>query len=278
VAANGGESGLPTLTAARGTGTPHAVSGGSYTVDANGIWTVIFRAVDGAGNETLASANVKIDRTPPTAAVTCTPGAGKLYVCTGTGADSDSGLVRLSRTVDGAAATPLPSDGSFAVEKGRVVVTAVDAAGNTGSSEPLELADRTPPPAPPVATPTPTPTPTAEEPHEVTPRSSSEAVLLSRGGRTGTRLVGQLALAGTPTRTTVDLRPLALGSGRFQFIFRVTVDGKAKTVRKTQTTRKGYSRRISVRVAAAADATVKLTVRKRAGGRWVTHAAATAAL
>jgi hypothetical protein len=279
VAAAGGESGLPTLTAARGTGSPDAITGTSYTVDAEGIWTVIFRAVDGAGNETLASANVKIDRTPPTAAVTCTPGAGKLYICKGTGADGQSGLAGLSRTVDGAAAAPLPGDGSFAVEKGVVVVSAIDAAGNVGTSEPLALADRTPPP--PVSTPTPPPTPKTpakEDSHEVTPRSSSEAVLLRKRGSASSRLVGQLSLAGTPTRTTVDLRPLALGKGRFHFTLKVTVDGKTKTVRKTQTTRKGYSRRISVRVGAAADATVKLTVRRRSGKRWVTHATASAKL
>ena len=69
VAADGGDSGLPTLTAVATAARPTTVSGSSYTVDADGSSTVLFRAVDGAGNETLASAAVKIDRTAPTAAV-----------------------------------------------------------------------------------------------------------------------------------------------------------------------------------------------------------------
>ena len=142
VAANGGDSGLPTLTASNG-GASDTVSGSSYTVDVDGSSTVLFRAVDGAGNETLASAPVKIDRTAPTAAVNCTPGAGTTYACKGEGADNLSGVTGMSWSVDGSAATPMSSGGTFVVAKGTVVVTAVDAAGNAGASVPVTLADRT---------------------------------------------------------------------------------------------------------------------------------------
>ena len=128
---------------------PCAVAGGSYTVDAEGAATINFRAVDGAGNETLAHADVKVDRTPPTAAVTCVAGAGTSWVCTGSGTDVLSRVSSLSYSVDGSAAAAVGGDGSFVVQKGTVVVQAIDGAGNTGASAPVTLADRTPPPPPP---------------------------------------------------------------------------------------------------------------------------------
>ena len=76
----------------------------------------------------------------------------------------------------------------------------------------------------------------------------------------------------------VDLRPLALGAGRFQFVIKVTVGKKTKTFTKTQTTKKGYSSRISVKADAGATAKVALTVKRRSGSRWVTHATASAKL
>jgi hypothetical protein len=267
ITAAGGDSGLPTLTASRG-GASDTVSGNSYTVDADGSSTVLVRAVDGAGNETLASAAVKIDRTAPTAAVTCTAGAGTTYVCKGGGADDLSGVTSMSWSVDGSAATPMSSGGNFVVTKGKVVVTAVDAAGNVGVSAPVALADRTPP----------VKAPTHDETDTVTPRTTSEAVLLKRGGKASARLIGQLAISATPTRTTVDLRPLALGAGRFKIALKVTTDKKSKTYTKTVKTRKGYTSRIQVKAAAAAHATVKLTIKRKSGKRWVTYASGGAEL
>jgi hypothetical protein len=274
VTAEGGDSGLPTLMAARGGGAPEDVTGGSYTVDADGATALSFRAVDGAGNETVATAAVKIDRTPPSAAVTCAPGAGITYVCKGSGADALSGLAGLNWSVDGSAVTGLANDGSFTATKGTVRVTAVDAAGNVAISAPLGLADRTPPPV----KPKPTPTPTPHDDETITPRTTSDAVLLRRGGSGSARLLGQLSISATPTATTVDLRPLALGKGTFQFVIKVRTDKKSKTVRKTIKTKKGYSPRVRVKAAAAADAAVRLTVRRKSGRRWVTHAAGTATL
>ena len=60
VAASGGLSGLAGVTA---NGTP--VVDGSYAAPAQGATTIDFRAVDAAGNETAASAQVKVDTTLP---------------------------------------------------------------------------------------------------------------------------------------------------------------------------------------------------------------------
>jgi hypothetical protein len=49
-------------------------------------------------------------------------------------------------------------------------------------------------------------------------------------------------------------------------------------VRKTQKTVKGYSKRISVKAAAGAEAKVALTVQRRSGKRWVSHASGSAHL
>jgi hypothetical protein len=136
------------------------------------------------------------------------------------------------------------------------------------------LADRTPAP------------PTKDETHdkpetgsdEPTPRSTSQAVLLRKGGAASSRLLGQLGLSSTPTRTTVDLRPLALGKGTFRFVVKVTAGKKAKTFTKTLTTKKGYSSKMTFRAPAASTASVTLTVAKKSGKRWVAYAGATAKL
>ncbi len=134
VSADGGASGMSTLTAARNGGAADTVTNSLYTVDAEGSSTLSFRAVDGAGNETVTTADVKIDRTPPAAAVTCAAGTGTSYLCRATGSDAVSGLSALSYSVNGAAASALSRDGSFTVQKGKVVVYGTDAAGNVGAS------------------------------------------------------------------------------------------------------------------------------------------------
>ncbi len=267
VTADGGESGLATLTGTHG-GATKDVTGGTFTVDTHAASPVTFKAVDGAGNEAQTTTTVRIDRSAPTAVVSCSPGAGLTYVCKGGGADDLSGIAAISWSLNGGAATPLSGDGSFTVTKGTVVVTSVDAAGNVSTSAPVTLADRTPPPKPPVR----------EETETATPRSTSEAVMLRGRGRASARLVGQLAISGTPTRTIVDLRPLALGKGRFQISLTVMTDKKSKTYRKTVKARKGYTPRIRVKTAAAADARVTLTVKRRSGRRWISFASGRAEL
>jgi hypothetical protein len=262
VTAEGGLSGLPTLTVTRAGGVAEPIAG-SYTVESDGASKLTFRAVDGAGNEKTATTEVKVDRTPPAATVSCTPASGTGWTCKAAGSDALSGVATVKYSVDGSA--PAAAGGAFSVQKGTVVVSVTDQAGNTGVSSPLQLADRTPAP----------PTETDDEP---TARSTSKAVLLRKRSAGASRLLGQLGLSATPTRTTVELRPLALGKGTFRFVIKVKTGKKTKTFTKTQRTRKGYSAKMSFRGPAAATASVKLTVAKKSGRRWVAYAGATARL
>jgi hypothetical protein len=263
VTADGGVSGLATLTGARGGEGPVEVTGGTFTVEAEGSSNVTFRAVDGAGNEVSAQGAVKVDRTPPATTVTCTPDAKSLnYNCTAGAVDPLSGLTGVAWSLNGGAPTKVAAGGTFTVSKGKVVVTATDTAGNKGTSAPATLTERH----------------EGESDETVTPRSTSKAVLLGGKAKSSKRLVGQLALSATPTATTVDLRPLALGKGTFQLVLKVTVGKKTKTFTKTQKTVKGYSKRVTVKAAAGADVKVSLTVKRKSGKRWVKHASASAHL
>ena len=261
VTADGGVSGVGSLTGAAGAEAA-AITDGHYVVSADGAWTLTFRAVDGAGNEAVAKADVKVDATAPAARVSCLPDAALAYTCNPSGADAGSGLAALAYSINGAAPVAIGNGAAFSATKGTVVVIATDGAGNSTTSAAVTLTDRTAP----------------KTPTTVTPRSTSEAVLLAGKASASGRLLGQLSLSATPTDTTVDLRPLALGKGTFQFVVKVTYGKKTKTVTKTQTTVKGYSKRISVSVPASATAKVDLTVRRKSGKRWVAHAAAHAKL
>lgn len=268
VAASGGISGLSAVTGARGGEGPIDVAGGVFTVDAEGSSSIVFRAVDGAGNAVTANGAVKVDRTAPAATVTCIPDPkSSNHLCTAGGSDSLSGLASLKWSVNGGAATPIAAGATFSVAKGKVVVSATDTAGNAGVSPTVTLAERK-----------------GDDSHAdsdsedgVTPRSSSEAVFL-KGKASSSRLIGQLSLSATPSATTVDLRPLALGKGTFQLVIKVTVGKKSRTFKKTQKTVKGYSKRVTVKAAAGADVKVTLTVKRKSGKRWITHAAASAKL
>jgi hypothetical protein len=268
VKASGGPSGLATLTVARNGGTPAPISGGAFTVEEDGAWSLEVRAVDGAGNETVKTAQAFIDRTAPTATVSCTPNpGGSGYACTGAGANAASGVAALSYSVDGGAPVTLAGDGAFTVTKGTVVVYAADGAGNVGASEPLTLADRAKPKS------------TASRTGTVTPRTASEAITLRGRGAKRARLVGQLDVARTGKKTTVDLRPLALGKGTYRFVITISAGRKSKRVTRTQRLTSGYSKRIKVSRAIAAKPTkVTLTVSRKAGNRWVALATSTAAL
>jgi hypothetical protein len=255
VAATGGLSGLAAVTA-----NGAAVVDGSYAVPSQGVSTIRFRALDGAGNETTAAAEVKVDTTSPAPTVKCVA-ADAAYTCTANGSDAVSGIAGLAWSVDGSVPVSVGNGGTFTVAKGSVVVYASDNAGNGAASPAVSLADRSAPaPAP-------------------TPRVRSEAVLLRKGGAGAARLVGQLAISSLPEATTIDLRPLAIGKGSFQFVFKITNGKKTKRVTKTQTVGKfGYSKRISVAVGASSTTAVSLTVRRKSGKRWVTYATAAAKL
>ena len=238
---------------------------GSYAVDGGGRRPPSrFRAVDGAGNETTASADVKVDTTPPTRRGQVRHrSSGADYTCTASATDAVSGVASLAWSVDGSVPVSIANGGTFTVAKGSVVVYATDNAGNgTGP----RLRSRSP-----IA-------PLRRPAGEPTPRTRSEAVLLRKGGAPSARLVGQLAISSTPTSTTVDLRPLAIGKGSFQFVFKIKSGKKSKTFTKTQTVKTGYSTRITVGARRLQPTSVTLTVRKKSGKRWVTHASAAAKL
>ncbi len=140
ISASGGVSGLATVTAARDSGDPVDVSSGTYTVGADGAATINFRAVDGAGNVTTASSDVKVDRVLPSASASCAAGAGVTWVCTVNGADALSGLTALAYSVDGGAPVAIAPGATFVVTKGTIAVTAADAAGNVAAAPPAVLA------------------------------------------------------------------------------------------------------------------------------------------
>jgi hypothetical protein len=261
VAADGGSSGLSLLTGARGDASPSSVSGNSYVVDSDGAWSLSFRAVDGAGNEKLALAQVKVDRTAPSAAATCTPGSGTTWVCTASGSDALSGVAGLTWSVNGSPGIAIANGASFAVQKGTVTVNATDRAGNAGTSSPITLADRTAPV-----------TPTKPTKSGITARERSEAVLRKGKGTTGQRALGQLEISALPAATTVVLRPLALGPGTYKVVLKLTADRKSKTVTKTVKSKAGYSPQVTIKLGGAAEVLVKLTVSRKSGKRWITHA------
>ncbi len=251
-------------TAARPTPSPAAATPWTPTAPR----PCIFRAVDGAGNETLASADVKIDRTAPTAAVTCTPGAGTTYVCKGDGADDLSGVTGMSWSVDGSAATPMSSGGTFTVTKGTVVVTAIDAAGNAGASAPVTLADRTPPVE-------------AADPrrdrhgHAAHDQRGRPAQARRRRVRAPARPAGDLGDADPDDRRPA---PARARQGHVPVRAQGHHRQEVQDVHQDRQTKKGYSTRISVKAAAAAHAKVTLTIKRKSGKRWVTYASGGAEL
>jgi hypothetical protein len=255
VAATGGLSGLAGVTA-----DGNAVLDGAYGVPGQGAQTIHFRAVDGAGNESVATAAVKVDTTAPAPAVNCAANSGSGWTCTATASDAVSGISGMAYSVDGAAPVAINSGDSFTVAKGSVTVYASDVAGNGAASKAVTLADRS------------TPAP------EPTPRVRSEAVLLRKGGAAAARLVGQLSIASLPGSTTVDLRPLAIGKGSFQFVFKINTGRKTKKVIKTQKVKTGYSTRIAIKLPASAKTAVSLTVKRKQGKRYVAYATGSAKL
>jgi hypothetical protein len=254
VSANGGESGLAGVTVSRNGGPAGAVNpAAGYTVGDNGDWYLTFRAVDGAGNSAQATAHVRVDTTAPTAGLTCAADSGTGYTCTAGGADATSGLATLTYTVDGGAPQAPGPGGTFSVAKGHVVAHATDNAGNGANSVGLILSNRI----------VPAPTPA---------RSVSEAVLRSGHGSVISRALGELGLTATASRASVDLRPLAVGSGRFQVTMTLRADKLHKTYTKVVKARKGYTPRVSFHIGAGAHVTADLTVRKRYGKRWKAYA------
>ena len=245
--ADGGASGLGSLTVAvDGAAARAAAPGTAVTIAADGVHRVELRAVDGAGNHHGASATVRVDRTAPTASLSCVANT-----CTVTGSDARSGVAARAISVDGGAWQP---GTTFTVAHGVVRARVVDAAGNATITAPATV---------------------AEPPAEPRPRTATVPVYL-RGGRTSSALIGALRASRADTGAiAVDLRPLAVGRGRFRVAIVVKAGKRSRTVRRTLTVgRGGTLPRIRTELARApAKATVTLDVRKQAGKRWRRHAA-----
>ena len=252
--ADGGPSEIDELTLATDGGTPTPVTSGSAVpVTGDGTHTITLKAVDGAGNVKTATAQVNVDATAPTASLSCAAASAPTgYVCQASGADGLSGLIALSYSLNGGAGTAVPGNGTFNVASGTVRVVAVDAAGNSALTAVLTLPVRTPPapPAPPV-----------------TLRTKSAPVYLA-GHRNVNGMVGALVAARSPTGTvSIDLRPLAVGRGKYQVQITLKSGKHKRTVKKTYTVgRDGTLRRMAASLAHATDkTTITLTVRKQHG-------------
>jgi len=255
--AGGGLSGLGALTLATGSGTPVPVtSGHAVRVTTSGVHTLTLKAVDGAGNQKTVTAQVKVDRTIPTVSLSCAAASTPTgYVCHAAGADALSGLSQLAYSFNGGAWTTVPSGGTFNVAYGTVRVRALDVAGNQALTSTLSLVERTVP---------------------VTLRTATAPVYLA-GRKNPDSMVGAILAARSPTGTvSIDLRPLAVGRGKYQVQITLKSGKHKRTVTKTYTVgRDGTLRRMAASLAQATDkTTITLTVRKQHGTSWRKHATA----
>jgi hypothetical protein len=255
--ANGGLSGLGALTLATDSGTPAPVtSGHPVSVTTNGVHTLTLKAVDGAGNEKTVTAQVKVDRTIPTVSLSCAAATTPTgYVCHASGADAASGLYQLAYSFNGGAWTTVPSGGTFNVAFGTVRVRALDVAGNQALTSTLTLVERKVP---------------------VKLRTATAPVYLA-GKNNPDSMVGAIRAARSPSGTvSIDLRPLAVGSGKYQVQITLKSGKHTRTVKKTYTVgRDGTLRRMAASLAhATGKTTVTLTVRKQHGTSWRKHATA----
>ncbi len=247
--AAGGPSGLGALTVNGAA----VASGAAVPVTADGTSVLSFHAADGAGNTASAQATVNVDATAPTAGLTCTAAGGK-YTCTVDGADATSGLAALGYSVDGGAWTDIAPGATFTVAKGKVRARAVDVAGHeTISAEATLAAVKTP----------------------GTIKVSSVPVYLA-GKKNPDSLVGALhAVRSASGTVSLDLRPLAVGRGRYKVEISLKSGKHSRKVRKTyKVGGTGALPRVSASLAKATErTTVSLTVRKRVGGKWKKYAA-----
>ena len=268
VSADGGLSGLTSVTAQVGSGgSTDTVTGGAYTIAGDGTHSLTFRAVDGAGNEKLAIATVKIDQTPPGATLSCSPGAGTSYVCAATGSDALSGLAGLAYSVDGGAPIAIATGATFSVDKGTVRGrrhrrgrqcrrgAGDDAEGAHAPKQPTTDKDKTS--------------------VKIAARTASHAVLKKGKGSVAHRALGQLDIKALPDSTVATMSPLALGAGTYKIVLKVKADKKTKQSSKTYKAKSGYSPQIVVKGGGAFQVQVSLSVQRKVGARWVAYAAGT---
>jgi hypothetical protein len=259
--ADGGPSGLAALTLVTDGGKPAAVkSGAAVSIATDGSHALTLRAVDGAGNVKTAAASFKVDRTIPLVSLTCAAAATPTgYVCHAGGSDPTSGLASLQYSVGGGPWASVPASRAFAVAAGTVRVRALDRAGNQAVTKSVTLAERKPA----VVTPPP-----------VTLVSKSAPVYLAGHTDPGS-LVGSLRAARSPNGTvSIDLRPLAVGRGKFKVQIAFTAGKRHRTIVRTVTVgRRGHLPRMAGSLGGATAKTkVQLTVRKKSGRTWRRYA------
>jgi hypothetical protein len=266
-AADGGLSGLASLTFTAAGSARTLTAGTAGVVDADGEWPVTLDAVDGAGNAAQATGTVRVDRTPPTPALACAPAATPLgWDCHAGATDAASGVASVRWRLNGGAWQAPAPGGSFSVQHGAVQVEATDVAGLVAVSAPAALADRTPPVVAPAAR----------------LRTRSVPVTL-RGIRGDDGMIGAFELRtlqpdGKRPAAAADVRPLALGAGRYRVTVQLT-SGQltAKRVR-TMRFRRGGGTTPRMGVALAGIRQVmhaRLTVERHNGRRWRRVAQAT---
>jgi hypothetical protein len=253
VAADGGPSGLGSLTLAGADGgTASVASGAVATVSADGRHVLRLDAVDGAANSAAAEAVVHVDRTAPEASLSCTAAGGK-HTCTATASDATSGLAAVGYSVDGGSLRTIAAGATFTVSKGKVQLRAADAAGNVNVTAPLTL---------------------AAIPEGATVRITSVPVYLKGRKKTENMLGALNAVRSENGTVSLDLRPLAVGRGHYRVEISLKSGKRSRKVkREYKVGSTGTLPRMSASLSRAVEkTTVKLTVRKRVGGRWRSHA------
>jgi hypothetical protein len=239
--------GSATLAGADG-GTAAVANGTVATVSADGTHTIRLDVADAAGNAASAQAVVNVDRTAPAAGLSCAASGGR-YSCRADASDGTSGLAYLGWSLDGGAFETVAPGGSFTVAKGQVRLRAVDVAGNELVTDPVTL---------------------AAIPANVKVRISSIPVYL-KGHKDADGMLGALnAVRSASGTVSLDLRPLAVGRGRYRVAIRLKSGKRSKRFNRTyKVGRTGALPRISTSLSkATARTTVTLTVRKKAGKRW----------
>jgi hypothetical protein len=255
VAVDGGLSGVgsATLSGADG-GTASVTNGSTVTVSADGAHQLRLEAADGAGNAAAAEAVVIVDQTAPAAGLSCVATDGK-YSCRADASDATSGLAALGWSVDGGGFTSVAAGASFTVAKGKIALRAVDAAGNETVTAPVTLAAVAP---------------------NVKVRISTVPVYLA-GHKDADSMLGGLKAVRSATGTvSLDLRPLAVGRGTYRVELRLKAGKRSKLVKKTyKVGGTGALPRLGASLSRATKTCrITLTVRKKAGSRWRTHATA----
>ncbi len=253
VTADGGLSGLGSATLAGADGGTASVANGAVaTVSADGAHTLHLDTVDGAGNAAAADAVVHVDRTAPAAGLSCAAADGK-YTCRADASDGTSGLAAFGWSLDGGEFETIAAGGSFTVAKGQVRLRAVDVAGNETITDPVTLAA--------IA-------------KTVKVRISSVPVYL-KGHKDADSMVGALnAVRSARGTVSVDLRPLAVGRGKYRVELSLKSGKHSKRFKRTyKVGRTGALPRISASLSkATAKTTITLTVRKQSGTHWRKHA------